>query len=134
MKNLRIILITAGMLVILQTTYSQCQKTTNYQNTKGCQKDLPKEELSQEEISSLKKMREEEMLAYDVYTALSEEYSMPVFRNISGAEERHTNAIKGLIEKYDLEDPAAAHKPGKFQDSQLQEAYNKLMEQGQKFI
>ena len=44
-----------------------------------CYMDIPKEDLSDKEIQSLKKMREEEMLAHDVYLAFSEIYSRPVF-------------------------------------------------------
>lgn len=131
MKNLRIILLIGiGIVLFPLSNYGQCPKNFQCQESSPCQQDMPKEELSQEEISSLKKMREEEMLAYDVYMALSSTYTMPVFRNISAAEDRHTNAVKSLIDKYELDDPASDHKPGKFQDPHLQETFNKLMKQG----
>ena len=95
-----------------------------------CYMDLPNEELSQEEIQSLKKMREEEMLAHDVYLAFSELYSLPVFRNISKSEIHHTTTIKGLLEKYELVDPADEHVTGKFTDPHFQELYIKLVGQG----
>jgi hypothetical protein len=92
--------------------------------------DLPREALSDEEIRSLKKMREEEMLAHDVYLALSELYSTPVFRNISKSETQHTTVIRDLLEKYELEDPAAAHETGKFTDPHFQELYTRLVDRG----
>ena len=95
-----------------------------------CYRDFPKEDLSDKEIQSLKKMREEEMLAQDVYLAFSEMYSKPVFTNISKSETRHTLTIKGLLDKYELEDPAAEHETGKFTDPVFQEYYIKLVNQG----
>jgi hypothetical protein len=92
--------------------------------------DLPKEDLSDQEILSLKKMREEEMLAHDVYLAFSELYSTPVFRNISKSEAQHTTVIADLLGKYELEDPAAAHETGKFTDAHFQELYTGLVDRG----
>ena len=95
-----------------------------------CYRDLPREELSNEEIQSLKKMREEEMLAHDVYLAFSELYSTPVFGNISKSETQHTTVIAELLEKYELEDPAAGHETGKFTDPHFQELYTDLVDRG----
>ena len=95
-----------------------------------CYMDLPKEDLSDKEIRSLKKMREEEMLAHDVYIAFSELYSTPVFGNISKSETQHTTVIGELLEKYDLEDPAAKHITGKFTDAHFQVLYAELVEKG----
>ncbi len=72
--------------------------------------------LSNEEAQSLIRLREEEMLAHDVYFALSEVYTLPVFRNISKSETAHTEAIKTLIDKYGIEDPAEGHEQGIFTD------------------
>ena len=95
-----------------------------------CYQDLPMEELSQSEISSLQWMREEEMLAHDVYAFLAGEYTIPVFRNIAKSETQHTTAIAGLLERYGIEDPAEAHVPGKFSRPELQTVYDRLIRQG----
>ena len=95
-----------------------------------CYRDFPKEDLSNLEVQSLKKMREEEMLAQDVYLAFSEMYSLPVFSNISKSETRHTTAIKDLLEKYELKDPAAGHETGIFTNPYFQELYTNLVDQG----
>ena len=95
-----------------------------------CYRDFPKEDLSNLEVQSLKKMREEEMLAQDVYLAFSEMYSLPAFSNISKSETRHTTTIKGLLEKYELKDPAAGHETGIFTDPYFQELYTNLVDQG----
>ena len=42
-------------------------------------------------------MWEEEKLARDVYLTMNEKYGHRVFNNISGAEQRHMNAIKSLL-------------------------------------
>jgi hypothetical protein len=94
------------------------------------QEQLAGGQLTDVEISSLQHMREEEMLAHDVYTFLAELYNVPVFRNIAASEWVHTDHVKGLIEKYGLDDPAADHQSGVFKDAQIQELYDDLTEKG----
>ena len=93
-------------------------------------KEISKSALSDKEKNSLMHMREEEMLAYDVYTLLSGLYDVPIFLNISQSEWVHTTRVMELIDKYDLEDPAADHKPGLFKDAGIQELYDGLTEKG----
>jgi hypothetical protein len=93
-------------------------------------KEILKTELSEQEINSLMRMREEEMLAYDVYTFLSGLYDIPIFRNIANSEMIHTTRVKELIDNYELEDPALDHKPGMFMDEGIQELYDGLTEKG----
>lgn len=51
-------------------------------------------------------MREEEKLARDVYIKLSTLYpDHPIFGKIDDSEQRHTEAVRDLIEKYGLADP-----------------------------
>ncbi len=91
---------------------------------------LPFEELSPEEVNALLLMREEELLAHDVYTRLSAVYQIPVFTFISRSELQHATAIQRLLQKYELPDPAVNHVTGVFANSDLQTLYNSLMEQG----
>ena len=93
-------------------------------------KEISKRALSDQEKNSLMHMREEELLAYDVYTLLSGLYDVPIFLNISQSEWVHTTRVMELIDKYDLEDPAADHKPGVFEDAGIQELYDGLTEKG----
>jgi hypothetical protein len=95
-------------------------------------KEISKHVLSEQEKSSLMHLREEEMLAYDVYTFLSRLYDVPIFRNIANSEMIHTTRVKELIEKYEMEDPALDHKPGVFKDEGIQELYDVLSEKGKK--
>jgi hypothetical protein len=63
--------------------------------------------LSAAETSALIYVREEEKLAHDVYVTLYTQWGLPVFQNISRSEQTHTDAIKDLLDRYGLPDPAA---------------------------
>ncbi len=89
--------------------------------------------LTQEEINGLLFMREEEKLARDVYLKLYEMYGLQIFKNIAESEQRHTDAVLSLIEKYNLTDPAI-NEVGVFRNQELQELYNKLIEQGSRSL
>jgi hypothetical protein len=92
--------------------------------------EISKAILSEHEKNSLMHLREEEMLAYDVYTLLSGLYNVPIFRNIAKSEMIHTTRVKGLIDNYELEDPAMDHKPGVFKDEGIQDLYDQLTGKG----
>ena len=92
--------------------------------------DLQYEELSPEEIDGLLFMREEEKLARDVYNTLYAKWGIRVFNNIAQAEQRHTDAIKTLIDKYELDDPVKNDTPGTFVNEDLQNLYNTLIAKG----
>jgi hypothetical protein len=91
---------------------------------------LPVEALSLEEELGLVKMREEEKLARDVYAALYNEWQKPVFKNISMSEQRHMNAVKILIDKYELLDPVTDPTAGVFTAPEFTALYQALVEQG----
>ena len=84
--------------------------------------------LSPEEQASLRYMREEEKVARDVYRAL-DRYGQ-IFLNIQQSEQRHMDAVLGLLQKYGLEDPAAGSADGVFQEPRLQGLYDQLIAQG----
>jgi len=90
----------------------------------------PFEELSQQEIDGLLQMREEEKLARDVYMALYEKWNMPIFRNIAESEQQHTDMVKTLLDKYELEDPMNNDTPGVFEKQELQSLYDELTASG----
>lgn len=85
-------------------------------------------DLTQEEVKMLLFMREEEKLARDVYTAMYALWGQPVFQNIAASEQKHMDAVKFLLERYDLTDPILA--PGSFSDPNLQALYDQLIAQG----
>ncbi len=82
------------------------------------------------ETAMLQFMREEEYLAHDVYSVFADQYGFQIFINIKQSEYIHTSAVKFLLNKYQLEDPAANHQAGVFQNSELQELYNSLISSG----
>ena len=95
---------------------------------------LPLETLSSEEVNDLLHMREEEKLARDVYLTLSEHYSLPIFKNIARAEQRHMDAIKSLLHKYGIEDPVKDDSIGVFQNEDLQNLYYQLVDKGEQSL
>ena len=84
--------------------------------------------LSPAEEDSLLYMREEEKVARDVYTALYDKYGLTVFGNIALSEQKHMDAIKILLVRYNLKDPALG--PGVFTDKYLQDMYDALIKKG----
>lgn len=86
-------------------------------------------DLSTDESAMLLYMREEEKLAHDVYVTLYAQWSLPIFQNISQSEQTHTEAVKTLIDRYGMIDPASGE-VGIFTNSDLQALYRDLIAQG----
>ncbi len=86
--------------------------------------------LSVVEAADLTFMREEEKLARDTYLVLGDTWKLTVFANIAGSEQRHMDAILGLLKKYRLPDPATNTAIGEFSDPELQALYDALVAQG----
>jgi hypothetical protein len=81
-----------------------------------------------DEASVLVHLREEEKLAHDVYVALQGR-SM-VFTNIAASEQTHTDAVRALLVRYGIADPAAGRAAGSFSDATLQGLYDALTARG----
>ena len=75
-------------------------------------------------------IREEEKLARDVYIYLYDKHHSPVFYNIYKSEQKHMDAIKTLLDRYGLDDPAAGNDLGVFDNPDLQALYDVLIGQG----
>jgi len=90
--------------------------------------------LTHEEEETLLFMREEEKLARDVYLKLYEFWEShdgsSIFKNIAESEQLHMDALKTLLDKYRLEDPAQ-ESIGEFTNQDLQTLYNELLARGQ---
>lgn len=91
---------------------------------------MPKGTLSEADAAGLLFMREEEKLAQDVYQVLATKWSLPIFSNIAQSEQTHTNAIKLLLDRYELNDPANEKAVGQFSNATLQKLYDDLIAQG----
>jgi len=85
--------------------------------------------LSDAEIAMLLKMKEEEKLARDVYVTLYEKWPKPIFSNISGAEERHLQAVITLLKFYNQADTLVAAR-GVFSTLALTQLYQTLVTKG----
>ncbi len=95
---------------------------------------IPKSDLDVKEKAGLILMREEEKLARDVYITLGNKWGIPVFSNISRAEQAHTDAIKELLVRYDIEDPVKSDAVGVFTSPEFGKLYNDLVAKGNKSL
>ncbi len=92
---------------------------------------IPQKALDASEAAQLFYLREEEKLARDVYIRLHSKWAAPIWQNISRSEERHFDALKLLLDRHRLRDPAAGKAMGSFQDAGLQTLYGDLVAQGE---
>ena len=82
------------------------------------------------ETESLLYVREEEKLARDTYLTLYGIWGTDIFQTIAASEQNHMDAVGGLIDKYNLEDPASPE-IGVFQNEFLQATFFDLIAWGQ---
>jgi hypothetical protein len=87
-------------------------------------------DLTGDEIDWLTYMREEEKLARDVYLFLYDTWGSPIFSKISASEQTHMAAIKTLLDRFGVPDPAAGKEAGEFSAPELQALYDDLIAQG----
>ncbi len=90
---------------------------------------VPVVELSSEAANELLKMREEEKLARDVYSAMHEKWGAQVF-NIRNAEQRHMDAMKMMLNRFGLTDPITENTQGIFTTKAFTDLYTKLVDVG----
>jgi len=93
--------------------------------------DVPPGSLTEEERNGLIHMRLEEKVARDVYIFLGNLYNHKVFLTIKASEQRHMDAMKRLLIKYEVEDPVIIDDPGVFSDPVFQDLYDQYILQGQ---
>lgn len=91
---------------------------------------IDKNNLDETEKKGLLLMREEEKLARDVYLNLYEKWNLKTFYNIAQSERTHMEAIKTLLDRYDLKDPVGEDIIGVIESEKLQGLYNELAAQG----
>ena len=88
-------------------------------------------ELSPEEAEGIIFMRQEEKVARDVYTVLGQTWNINVFENIKTSEQNHMDAVKRLIDRYELEDPIVTDEVGVFANPVFQQMFDNFVAQGQ---
>ncbi|MCU0262457.1 MAG: DUF2202 domain-containing protein [Candidatus Nanopelagicales bacterium] len=87
---------------------------------------MPGASISAEVSKELVYMVQEEQLARDVYRLAAAKYPDRVFANIARSESTHMAAVRGLLDRYRVDDPTVDAKPGQFRDAGLQELYDQL--------
>ena len=86
-------------------------------------------QLTDAEVNGILSLREEEKVAYDVYTVMFEKYESKVFKNIAENEKEHMNKIKELIDQFNLTDPIAGtiDQKGVFSNKKMQTMYDEMI-------
>ncbi len=90
--------------------------------------------LTSDEENDLRFIREEEKLAHDVYLTLNGRWGVQVFSNITASEQTHTDAVKGLLITYGVNDPVLGRGQGEFENVTLQKLHDELVAEGTKSV
>lgn len=137
MKNKRIyffvmILAAAFLLLACQDENPVTTSETDLaMKTLGTEGDVPPGNLTEEERDGLVHMRLEEKVARDVYIVMGNLYNHQVFLTIQLSEQKHMDAMKKLLTKYNVEDPVTTDEVGVFSDPDFQALYDQFVLQGQ---
>jgi len=113
-------------LLILSTQYGCATPQNGYRGAKVTQSSST---LSQQQINDLLFMYEEEKVARDVYAILGKHWNARVFLNITQSEQRHMDAIKSVLDKYNVR-IGVSDNLGSFTILALNNAYLELSKKG----
>lgn len=130
MRKLMAVMITGAMLAGAGAAQAQGRRSGMVSGSCARMTAVPAGALDAAETAGLVFTREEEKLARDVYLALHETWQAAVFVQIAGAEQRHMDAVKGLLDRYAIADPVGANPVGVFTDPRLSSLYAELVSQG----
>jgi hypothetical protein len=130
MRKLMAVVITGAMLAGAAAAQGQMRRGGVVNGTGARMTAVPAGTLDAAESAGLVFTREEEKLARDVYLALHETWQAAVFVQIAGAEQRHMDAVKGLLDRYGIADPVGANPVGVFTDPKLASLYVELVAKG----
>lgn len=131
MNSKHLLFIIPGVLLLVSCGGAVTnQANTNTQSFSGYKLLSEQRGISIEEQAGLLRMREEEKLARDVYTALGKKFPQPIFFNIAQSENTHMEQMRMLLERYQIEDPVKDKKEGEFASKEMQELYKSLVERG----
>lgn len=78
----------------------------------------------------LQAMVAEEKVAHDVYVTLGDMYDVPTFDRIAASEVHHQDAVRTLLDTYDVADPTVGDAVGEFDDPVFQAMYDDMVAQG----
>ncbi len=130
MKNILFSVLAAVFIITSFTVSAQQQKAGAKQGNdiNIVIAGIEKEELSEKETEGLLFLYEEEKLARDFYASLYEKWGRNIFRNISESEQTHMDAVKTLLEKYNVNIPEKGE--GLFSNTGLEKLYSDLLADG----
>jgi hypothetical protein len=94
----------------------------------------PADQLDPQVEQMLIYLVEEEKLAHDLYATLAEDYDARQFTTIATSESRHVDAVRVLLDRYQLTDPTVGAGVGQFTDPDLAELYAQLLASGQQSL
>ncbi len=86
--------------------------------------------LSEEMINDLVFMYQEEKMARDVYATLAEMWGANIFYNIQSAEQKHMDAVRTLLDAYNIPVPVIEDTRGVFENAEIQALYDELVDMG----
>ena len=87
--------------------------------------------VTDEQKATLTAMAAEETLAHELYVAFAEKYEdSAVFSRIARSETKHLEAVRTLLERYDITDPTVGLEAGTFPTDATQKLYDTLLAQG----
>jgi hypothetical protein len=116
------------------TTLQLQENNTTWERDGSQTDELSAAELSEEQKAGLLFMIEEEKMARDVYEYFYAKWELKIFDNISLSEQQHMDAVKTLLDKYQLTPPATLEERGRFENDQLQAMYDTLIASGESSI
>jgi len=90
--------------------------------------------LSQQDVSWLVRMREEEKLSRDTYNTLWNKWKNKTFIDVAKVEQLHMNAVKVLLEKYWIDDPVRDDSVWVFSSFAIKKLYDDSVSQWNKSL
>ena len=117
-----------GMGHHYQGRYGNC---ANYNQMINNLNSSQKYNLTERDKNSLLYMYQEEKIARDVYITLGNKWNLRIFKNISQSEQRHMDAVKAILNKYNIPIPNIDG-VGVFANNDFQNLYNELVNKGLK--
>jgi len=72
-------------------------------------------------------MRLEEKLTRDIYLTLGKTYKQKMFVNIPESEQRHMDAVRAMLEKYEITDPVIDNEIGSFTNPDFKKLFDDLV-------
>jgi hypothetical protein len=86
--------------------------------------------LEDVEEEGILRIYEVEKVARDVYRYFYDKWGTSIMNSISQSEQVHMSWVKELVEEYKLDDPTEGNDYGEFTNSDLQQLYYSLIEEG----